>query len=195
MPSFLPQSAATGTTLDAVHPVTSRRSFPRAMTLIEILVVIGILAILVAVALPAIARARHNSRTAQCLSNLHQIGTAFGIYAEMNAYRLPDPGSVGTQWEDLLSSLVAKNTFRCPEDTELFDSLGSSYDWRDTSDPLTTLAGKQVLGGVRQDAVLSFDALPGWHIPDGMNAVFVDGSAKSVPREQCMGDLMQPVSR
>lgn len=165
------------------------------MTLVEILVVITIAVILVAIAIPVIAKARHRSRITQCLSNLHQIGTAFGIYAEMNAYRLPDPGAAGTQWEDMLFPLVKKESFHCLEDTDLYDSLGSSYDWRDTTDPATTLAGKQVLGNLRQDAVLAFDSLPGWHMPGAMNAVLLDGSAKSEPTDKCLGDLLLPVTR
>ena len=194
MYSSFPHSAAIAPAPPGVRPLP-HGPIPRAMTLIELLVCIAILVILLAITVPAIARARRNSRATQCLSNLHQIGTAFGIYAEMNSYHLPDPGGAGTQWEDMLSPLVKKDAFACPEDRELFASIGSSYDWRDMSDPATTLAGKQVLGNLRQDAVMSFDALPGWHVPGGMNAVFLDGSAKSVPTDQCLGDLLQPVTR
>lgn len=62
---------------------------PRAFTLVELLVVIGIIALLISILLPSLNRARESARSAQCLSNLKQIGQAMQMYVNDHKGTLP----------------------------------------------------------------------------------------------------------
>ena len=84
-----------------------RTRFHPGFTLVELLVVIGIISMLIAILLPALSAAQESSRSVACLSNLRQMGMAAHMYAADHAGLLPSgyygahnpPLSISYNWD------------------------------------------------------------------------------------------------
>lgn len=103
------------------HPRPFTRSITNAFTLIELLVVISIIGLLMGILLPALSRAKQQTRNIVCRSNMRQIGIATQLYLADNGYCLPPSSCRISDPNDYWLRILSKYTkepllFRCPDD-------------------------------------------------------------------------------
>jgi len=146
-------------------------------TLVELLVVIGILGLLMGITLPALHMAKKAGKRANCISNLKQIGLSIQIYGEgnnnffplnctsqvlANPARMPLSSALGLDKQ--------KELFKCLDENEnLYATEGSSYVWNWTQIELP--------GHKRLD-MKEYDTIPfGGMVPPDRFAIFMDAGS------------------
>lgn len=166
-------------------------------TLPELLVVLGIIVLLAGVILAALSRVRAESQSVRCLANLRGLSHAFLLYAADNGRILPNPSAGNQSWEQVLDDagyIGDKTILMCPADEEVYPTVGSSYDWRDTGDSSTSLAGQSLSGAMtRSNPALVYETLPGWHSKKKVNVAFLDGNALMLDQKDWLLDLETPI--
>src|SRR5258706_15121635 len=111
--------------ISAMTPPILRR-YRVGFTLVELLVVIGIIALLIAILLPSLARARQQGQRVQCMSNMRQIGMATVMYTNDNKGWFPRSAAGGTPpaYADVYDDFVYWQPGRDPNQGPLVKYLG-----------------------------------------------------------------------
>lgn len=173
----------------------------RALTLIELLVVIGIIGVLAALLLPALARSKRSALSASCVGNLRQLGIALQMYVQDHDHHLPycaqrpsvNPGLRPVS-EVLASYAKVQMVFRCPADHSVYLVEGTSYEWNmflngasydrpEDWSPVTQAIVETIFGG-RLNTPLVGDLEP-FHpagpTGSGKNALYFEGRVAPAP--------------
>ena len=158
-----------------------------AFTLVELLVVLGIVAALAGLAFPVYQRMTQNSRGAACVSNLRQLGAALNLYLgdhnmtmpTLQGGRLLKSDNVPVIDNTLDVYATAAGVFACPADTAgLAAASGTSYYWN-------TALNRQAVAALNFFLISDESSIPvlsdkqGFHFyaQNKVNLLYADGHA------------------
>lgn len=159
----------------------------RGFTIIEILVVVAIIGVLIALAIPLISAAKGRANSAACLNRLRVLGVGLSLYAADHQQRLP-PLAAGrtsrTEEIPVIDNTINQyidgtpDVFRCPADDHIAAESGTSYYWNSVLSG-QSLAGLNFLGIPDTSKIPVIMDKEGWHKHSDrkVNYLFADGHA------------------
>ena len=162
----------------------------RGFTLVEVLVVVAIIVVLAAIAVPVGRGMAAQGDKAECLGNLRQIGVGLEGYLADHGDRFPELelGRMSSSedvpvLEVVLADYVGDpKAFHCPADKKLFEASGSSYMWNTTQNGRHKLQTSFLGAENRPEVVplvLDKEAFHGGETSGGVQMLYADYHASN----------------
>lgn len=116
-----------------MHTATSKKS---GFSLVELLIVIGIIALLIGILLPTLSRAREQANSVACKAELKDIGNLFMLYLQENGDRLPNVNPLPFQPDTQADLTATPPVLPRPSIVEVFNRYtnGANKVWKCPSD-------------------------------------------------------------
>ena len=160
-----------------------RTTLKRGFTLIELLVVVAIIALLIAILLPSLGRARTQARRVQCGSVLKNWGMAIYTYASMNddawqsAARVNNKteswNSTGNPYTEVWASKLSQQLRTCPGDPTAVGTNATTYSMVRPVPIISTVTSWK-LGGIKnRELIMMLDTGPGGTVSSMADAPMV----------------------
>ena len=157
-----------------------------AFTLLELVIVIGIIAVLASILFPVYARAREGARRSMCASNMAQVGVALNAYAQDYDGRFPVQDN---EFGPVYGHIGDIDVLFCPSDSaehywemKSVPAGDSSLSFDDVLIPVRTYSSYVYKGGLsnddRADTPISSEAKI-WH-GERVNVLYIGGHVKGV---------------
>jgi prepilin-type N-terminal cleavage/methylation domain-containing protein/prepilin-type processing-associated H-X9-DG protein len=159
-------------------------------TLLELLVVIGIIGLIFGIAMPSYVRMKRVAAARKCTAKLHAIGIGLSSYLIDSGAKMPvmasardskkPPSELELPTMDILLLEYMNDdpdAFHCPSDHEIFEKTGSSYFWNSVVNGQPTGA-LNFLGLTKSHSgipLISDKENFHEHIGDGVNILYADG--------------------
>mgnify|MGYP001312248512 FL=1 len=156
----------------------------RAFTLVEVLVSLGVIALVAAIAIPSLRITQARAESAKCVGHLRSLGVALNLYLAENRMIMPDLEAARASRSDDVP--VIDNTldayvddpavFTCPAGRAVAAQTGTSYYWNSAlrGQPVASLRLFWLDDPGRIPVLLDKE---GWHrfVKDRVNHLFADG--------------------
>jgi prepilin-type processing-associated H-X9-DG protein len=156
----------------------------RGSTLLEILVSIGIVTVVAAIAIPSLRIARARADSAQCVSHLRSLGVGLNLYLADHQMTMPDVEAARASKaeevpviDNTIDSYVDhKAAFTCPAGRAIAEKSGTSYYWNSAlrGQPVANLSLFWLKDPSKIPVLVDKE---GWHqfVEDKVNHLFADG--------------------